>query len=504
MTPTTPRSSSPKLSEAARELVIPEGIVTSVFPRVQKRLNSAGVSFDLWQQGVGMISLGCRADGKFATTVGGNVLSIPRQVGKTWTVGGLLTGLCLELPEFKCAWTSHHLRTTNNTFQSIQGLVQRKGIRQFLLPDRSDGVRKTNGQQEIRFTNGSLFMFGARSEGFGRGLDVMDAEVFDEAQILGLKALEDMIPATNQARNPHGALIFFLGTPPRPTDPGEAFTLKREQALSGKKKNIFYAEFSADPDSEPYDVRQYPIMNPSFPHRTPMEAMERMQENLPDVDAWNREARGIWPKAGGGLITPEVWAALTDKDSTPIDPVSFGVYVNRDRTKAAIGVAAYRSDGLVHVGIVPAEHGKPDESLPGTGWIAARVKELVDRWGPCATVIDAQNSAASLIPAIEEQGVFVVTTGASDMANACGIFYDFAVEEGLGPDGRPGRLRHQGSGALASSVTSAKRRDLMDKFAWDRKDPGSDITQLVAVTLALHGLIEHGRPQETEVWGFFS
>jgi hypothetical protein len=511
---TTSRRSEtlPKLSEAARHVVIPEGIVSSVYPRVKRRLSEVGVEFDPWQQGWATITLGCREDGKYAATVGGVTGSIPRQCGKTFTIGNIIIGLCLEFPGLTAVWTSHHLRTTTTTFRTFQSLVKRKAIAPHLLPNRSNGIREANGEQEIRFRNGSIVMFGARAQGFGRGIPEIDIEVFDEAQILGLKALEDMVPATNQAKHPHGALIFFIGTPPRPSDDGEAFTAKRAKALKGKPEgqvvwthgNQVYVEFSADPGTEPDDPKQYRIMNPSFPHRTPLEAMQRMRENIPDDDAWNREARGIWPEAGGGLITPEVWAALTDKDSTPIDPVSFGVYVNRDRTRAAIGVAAYRSDGLVHVGIVPAEHGKPDESLPGTGWIPARVKELVDRWGPCAVVIDAQNAAASLIPAIEEQGVFVVTSGASDMANACGNFYDFAMESEPGPDGRPGRIRHQGSGALAASVTSAKRRDLMDKFAWDRKDPGSDITQLVAVTLALHGLIEHGRPQETEVWGFFS
>ena len=492
--------------------MIPEGIVTSNFPRVEKRLNAAGISFDPWQRGFGTVALGRRADDRYAATVGGVVASIPRQVGKTFTVGSILIGLCLEFPGLKVIWTSHHLRTTANTFQSFQGMVKRKSIAPYLKPNRSDGIRSTNGQEQIEFRNGSIILFGARAQGFGRGFDEVDVEVFDEAQILGLKALEDMIPAANQSKHQHGALIFFLGTPPRPTDDGEAFTSKRNKALKGKPAGEvvwthgrqMYVEFSANPDTQPYDVTQYPVMNPSFPHRTPMEAMERMQENIPDVDSWNREARGIWPEAGGGLITAEVWAGLVDKDSEPVDPVAFGVYVNKDRTRAAIGVAAYRSDGLVHVGIVPAAHGKPDESLPGTSWIPARMKELADRWGPCAVVIDAQNSAASLVTAIEELGVLVATTGASDMANACGSFYDFAVEEELGPDGKPGRLRHQGSAALAASVTAAKRRDLMDKFAWDRKDPGSDITQLVAVTLALHGLIEHGRPQQTEVWGFFS
>ena len=63
-------------------MVIPEGIVSSVFPRVERRLNAAGVVFDLWQQGFGTAALGCRANGKYAASVGGVVASIPRQVGK--------------------------------------------------------------------------------------------------------------------------------------------------------------------------------------------------------------------------------------------------------------------------------------------------------------------------------------------------------------------------------------------------------------------------------------
>lgn len=214
--------------------------------------------------------------------------------------------------------------------------MRRKQIAPFLAPN---GIRTTNGEQEIRFSNGSIMMFGAREQGFGRGLDELDSEVFDEAQILTLKALEDMVPATNQARNPHGGLLFFLGTPPRPTDPGEAFTAKREQALSGKSKNIFWFEFSADPDSKPDDVSQYRIMNPSFPHRTPLEAMERMRENIPDDESWNREARGIWTKSGMDVIDYARWMSLLNASVAPPDRVVMAVAVAQDRSWSCIAVA---------------------------------------------------------------------------------------------------------------------------------------------------------------------
>ena len=72
-------------------------------------------------------------------------------------------------------------------------------------------VRRANGQQEIRFTNGCRIMFGARENGFGRGLHSADIEVFDEAQILTIKALDNLIPIVNTSSNP---LIVFMGNPP--------------------------------------------------------------------------------------------------------------------------------------------------------------------------------------------------------------------------------------------------------------------------------------------------
>ncbi len=482
MTVTTPRSSKPKLSEAARELVIPEGIVTSVFPRVQKRLNDVGVFFDPWQQGFGTVALGCRADGKYAATVGGNVASIPRQVGKTFTVGGLLVGLCLEFPEFKCAWTSHHLRTTGNTFASIQGLVQRKGIRQYLRPDRSEGIRKTNGQQEIAFTNGSLFMFGARSEGFGRGLDKMDSEVFDEAQILGLKALEDMIPATNQAAHPHGALVFFMGTPPRPTDPGEAFTAKREQALSGKKKNIFYVEFSADPDSKPDDVKQFPIMNPSFPHRTPMEAMERMRENIPDDDSWNREARGIWPKNGMDVIDFKLWTDLGDSSAPPPDRVVLVVAVAQDRSWSCIAVAGDVLVGDEKRTLVMCQ------SMPGLSGVAAKIADLKQQRN-VAEVALIGAMAKALQPDLTQAGIEFETLTGADEAASCAAFQE-AVKSAA--------LVHLQQVQLDKAVKNAQTRMSGESERWDRKDVKVDDSPLVAVSGAFYRWGLQAAP--VEVW----
>lgn len=474
---TTPqRSSLPKLSEAARHLVIPEGIVDSNFPRVQKRLNAAGIAFDPWQQGFGMVALGLRADGRYAATVGGVVASIPRQVGKTFTVGSILVGLCLEFPGLKVIWTSHHLRTTANTFQSFQGMVKRKSIAPYLKPNRSDGIRATNGQEQIEFRNGSIILFGARSQGFGRGFDEVDVEVFDEAQILGLKSLEDMIPAANQSKHQHGALIFFLGTPPRPTDDGEAFTSKRNKALKGKPDGVvvwthgrqMYTEFSADPGTEPYDVTQYPIMNPSFPHRTPMEAMERMQENIPDVDSWNREARGIWPNNGTDIFDIVRWASppLLNKDVEAPARVALTVAVSPDHKWACIGLAGESGGKTVVL----------CHSMRGTSGVAVKVGELKKSLD-IVSVRLAGKAARPLAPDLTKADIEFDVMPQTELDASCVAFQKAYDAE---------TIVHVGQAELDKAIANAQTRRVGESEQWDRRDPKVDDSPLVACSAALY------------------
>ena len=127
--PSTPKRSDPKLSEVARHIVIPAGIVTTAWPRVVAKCAELGVTFDEWQHGLGTIALGKRKDGKYAATVGGVVLSIPRQVGKTFFVGMLVIALCLLHPRLTVLWSAHRTRTTSKTFGTMKGITSRKKTR---------------------------------------------------------------------------------------------------------------------------------------------------------------------------------------------------------------------------------------------------------------------------------------------------------------------------------------------------------------------------------------
>jgi hypothetical protein len=337
-------------------------------------------------------------------------------------------------------------------------------------------VRLSHGEGQVEFNNGSVIMFGARSQGFGRGFDEIDVEVFDEAQILDTKALEDMIAATNQSRHEHGALLFFMGTPPRPSDPSEAWEMRRADALAGKSKKSTWLEIGADPDSDVNDEKQWPGMNPSYPSRTPHEAMERLRENLKDDDSWNREGRGVWdPLTSNRVIDEITWANAGEASSMATSRLTLSIEVPPDRSTASVGLAGQRPDGKWHVEL--------DEERKGVDWaipwvVAASAKNRLH-----AVVVD------ELSGLVEERrgrhfliGTDVLVTLAAregrDMAIACSKFYDGIHD---------GSVLHTDQPHVNVALSVATKRPLQGSWAWNRKDATSNISPIVAETLALWG-----------------
>lgn len=474
--------STPRLSEVARHLVIPDGITTSLYHRIKPRLAAMAVAFDPWQDGAATVALGCRDDGKFAATVGGVVWSIPRQVGKTYTVGNLLIALAIEVPGIRIVWTSHHGRTTTNTFRSMQGMVRRKQIRPFM--PSGGGVRTANGEQEIQFANGSIILFGAREHGFGRGMDAVDILVFDEAQILDIKALEDMVPATNQARNPHGGLVFFIGTPPRPIDNGEAFSSKRQRALSGKAEDMFYVEMGADPHADIDDREQWARANPSFPLRTPVESMLRMRENIPDDDSWRREALGMWDAASAkGVIPAPSWMDREDLQSVASDRLSLGVEAGPDLAWASVSLAGQRPDGDWHFELEDDQHTRGR----GTAWLVPHLEYLTSN-NPSirGVVVDVASPISALLEQrgkawfFKESSLQATPVKVVELGQGCSRVLDGIVT---------GWLHHIGQPQFTAAALAAGKRPLGDTgmWVWNRKMSESDITPIQAATLALIG-----------------
>lgn len=481
------RSTLP-LSKLARHLVIPDGIVDTLWWEVEERCYQFGDSFDTWQDGLGQLALGLRADGLFACSVGGITLSIPRQVAKTFITMRIVVALCTLFPNLLVIWTAHHGSTSDKTFKNLVSMVSRKSMKRWV---NERDISHGNGDQAIKFRNGSEIKIGARGHGFGRGFDQVDIAVFDEAQILSSAGLDDIVPGTNQSKLKHGALLFFMGTPPRPKDPGEEFTLRRRKALKDKpegevvatKGEGLYVEFSADEATgKPggpalADKHQILRANPSVPHRTPWVSIWRMRENLGNDDSWRREALGIWDGDGvpqWQVITKARWDMLETKTAPALDDaiIAYGVKFSPDGERVALAEAIKTDDGIFveAIGIAPFAQG-----------IRVFLEYLTEptRAGRHIYIDGAAGSAmmeTELLRArIRPRFVTVANTGQAIHANAG---FKQACEDR--------NLTHSGQVELTEAVRYAETREINKNggWGWRPTSPDFDITPLEAACLA--------------------
>lgn len=461
-----------RLSDVARHVVQPRGITDTDWLDIRDTCAKIGLGFDGWQDGAGRLIVAKRADGLYAADQ--VVVSIPRQVGKTYLFGAIVFALCLLSPKLTVIWTAHRMKTAKETFNAMSGTARRDRVKPHVK-----NVVRARGDEAIEFVNGSRILFGAREQGFGRGFSKVDVLVFDEAQILSESAMEDMVAAQNVAPNP---LTILTGTPPRPRDPGEVFTMARQEALEGETDETLYIELAADRGCDLMDRGQWQKANPSFPSRTPERAMLRMMKNLSE-DSFRREALGVWDEVSvhRPIVSAQRWRDMADVGPADgVRPDALGVDMSHGRD-ISVGACWIEGDNA-HLEEVWAGS---DTEL-AVEWIAARA----DRRTP--VVVDAASPAASLVTELKARRVKVKVTNGPEMGQACGM-----AENRIAAD----TLTHAAQAAVTDALMGARRRPIRDAggWGWDRRDPTSVIHPLVAVTLGLFGastkkVAARGRP----------
>lgn len=442
----------------ARHVVAPDGIKSTEWPSVRGTCHRLGWGFDGWQDGAGKLILSKRADGSYAADT--TCISIPRQAGKTYLIACIIFALCLLKPGLTVIWTAHRKTTARETFDQFDGMAKRPKVAAHIRQ-----VLRGKGDEAIHFNNGSRILFGARESGFGRGFAGVDILVCDEGQILPESTLEDLAATQNTAPNP---LFFVMGTPPRPRDQGEFFTLLRQEALDGESDSTLYIETSADRGTDPMDVDQLRKANPSYPHRSTHRAMLRLRKKLRSDDAWNREARGIWDEITKQFspINGTLWADGIDVGpSDGSKPDALAVDMSHDR-EISVG-ACWLEDASAHVEEVWAGLDEP----AAVEWVVARAGRRIP------VMIDAKSPASSMIPALKARKVKVLTGNENDMARGCGL---------VASDVEAGRLTHADQESVNDAREGARKRAIGTAGGWgyDRKDPTVKIHPLVAVTLA--------------------
>lgn len=454
------------LSEAAR-LVLPDGIVSSSGPAVEATCSKLGLGFDAWQSELSRAIHGKNASGEYAAdTV---MISIPRQVGKTYLISALVFADAIINPGTTTVWTAHHFKVCRETFQALRGLAESELLRPHVDADK---IYTAAGNESITFRNGSRILFMARENNALRGFAKIRRLILDEGQILSERAMADIVPTMNQSSNPQAIL---MGTPPKPNDPSEVFTNLRNEALAGKSEGLLYVEFAAPDASDLDDRAAWAKANPSFPARTSERAIARMRKLFATDDDFAREALGIWDGAASHrVISADSWAVCAAPNLIDAGgEVALALDVSPDRSTATIASASWTDAGLPYVDVVETRRGDPD-------WGVQRFVDMCERHDVRAVVVDGMSAAGSLIDPLRQRGVTVTVTTARQMASAFGGFYDAVMDGGV---------RHLDQPLLNVALSVARKRRIGDSgFGWSRKDSESDITPVTAATLALWGL----------------
>lgn len=429
--------------------------------------SSYGLTPDDWQADVLNGMLAYRPDGRYAAARAG--VAVPRQNGKNGIIEMRELFGMVVLGE-KFLHTAHEVKTARKAFLRLLSFFenprQYPELAKLVAPG---GIRKTNGQEAIVLTNGGSIEFVARTKGSGRGFTV-DVLVFDEAQELSDETLAALLPTVSAAPlgNPQQ---IYTGTPPSGNMNGEVWTRVRQAGVSGSDERLAYYEWSAEEGVDLDDPAVWHAVNPALGIRLNIDTVLSERASMDD-ESFGRERLGMWEGEHGNAVIPvDAWAACADEHSEPTSQMVLAVDVTPDRTAASIAVAGLRTDGRWHVELI--------DNRRGTGWVASRLAEIGTRHGIRTVVLDGASPAASLEEAIRaKRRLAVVKTGPRDMAAACGEFYDAVMDE---------RVAHIDQPLLTHALTQSRKRRLGDAWAWNRSTAASDISPVVAATLALWG-----------------
>lgn len=478
-------------------------------PRVELRPPSAGESFGAeaaelaslagwpledWQADGLELMLSTRADGKWACRNYAEMVG--RQQGKTTGLGGprALAGLLL-LGEELIMWSAHEYKTSIEAFlrvrQAFRRLGEDAGLNLIALDDGRVMVKvnNTNGEEGFELSTGQRLRFIARSKGSGRGF-TGDCNIIDEAYAYTRQQQSALAPT---ALAKPFAQTIYLSSPPLNGLSGEVLFALRERAEKGDDRlgwrdwglavsldevaNMAPRARAAFLD----DRRNWAATLPALGRgRVTEEAVDQLRRELDDLD-FARELLGCWPtqaSARNDQITPEMWADCADLESRPGESLVFAFDVSPGGRSAAIASSGRRDDGRLHLKVVDYQ--------AGTGWVAARLVELRDRWQPKRILFDPMGPAGALEADLLAAGLEPEKCSGRDMAQGCGALVNDLKED---------RVRHCDQQALNDAVEHAAPRPLGDAWAWARRDMTADICPLVAVTLAAHGFRLYGAAQ---------
>ena len=403
------------------------------------------------------------------------ILTVPRQSGKSTLILAVAIQRALGMGERQNIVYAAQTRkdAIGKMFDDWWRILQDSPFKSVVTQ------RLYSGREAWMWSNGSRHGLLSNTEKSGHGSTV-DLGIVDEAfSQVDDRVEQSLSPAMITRPEPQQWTVSTAGTE-------SSVYLARKVAQGRTNVNkpgsmTAFFEWSAHPDDDPADPATWWSCMPALGHGNVTEAAVAAEFEKMELAEFKRAYLNIPVRndEGESVISPELWLAgrfeQGEVQSMP-EPVVFAVDASEDLESVAIAAAGDLGFDRAQVEIV--------EHRPGSHWVIARMLELAERWNG-RFVIAPKSPAAVLLPDMRRAGLDPVILAQADIAAACGVFRDLAVN---------GRLSHGAHPGLDIAVTAARRKAVADQWVWMRKDSRSDISPLYAATLAVFGAISLPAP----------
>jgi phage terminase large subunit-like protein len=437
---------------------------------VAKQAAAQGWSLMPWQRQVLNVAMEEVAPGVPAyRTV---VVTVPRQNGKTLLLWSLMLWWALAHREQVIIATAQTGIEAMDKWREYVQVLQHGP-----LADRIIEVRYSNGSEVLTFDTHTSHRVRAPSPRAGHGV-TLDLGVIDEAWALRDESvIQSMRPAMATRR---GAQLWIVST----AGTLDSLLLRRHVELgrqavaSGADSGLAYFEWSAPEDADAEDEATWWAAMPAMGHTISPDVVRIERDGGMTPGEFERAFLNRWTDVSESAIPPQAWLQALSDDATPGQPVWLGVDTTPERDASAIVAAGWWGE---RVAIEVIDH------RAGTDWLVDRVNELTQRHRVAGIVLDGTGPAASVVPDLAEAPVLFTFR---NMQHASAQLFDAIVYGAVGV--RP-------HGGLNAAVRGAAKLGQGDLWRWGRKRSASDVSPLVAATVA-YAQCRANRTATLKVW----
>jgi phage terminase large subunit-like protein len=405
-------------------------------------------------------------------------ITVPRQSAKTTSTLVRQVHRCRYSEELGwgerpvCAFTAQHASDARDKMvNEWMPTVARSPYVELLRGGSTEkGFLRSNGKESIKWENGGrMITFPPSATGAHGG--VFDLVDIDEGfAFADNRAEQGARHAMITRKSPQIVIQSTAGT--------AESTYFREKVDDGRERverqdpneRVYYVEYSVGPEDDIHNPEHWPRWMPALGYTIDIDHVQIEHDTLDPAEFYRAYGNG-WTASSKQIIPADKWAHCYAPKSfregkvwMSVDAAPGTGGVGRS---ASVAVASWR-EREIHVEVIA--HG------PGIAWVPGKIGALTRKHHVQSLWIDPTGPIRQVLPDIRDTSMAIIeVVDASTMAAACERFHQAVLDR---------TVRHRNQPMLEAAVQGAAKRVLDDSWAWKRRTSTSDISPLVACTLA--------------------